>query len=727
MIDTMQSMWVMTGISAVVLAVTMLMLWRLKPPDSLALAFAVAAAAQGAQIVTRVLAQQGLAASWYASDLFGIVTIAALTGATLILTSRRIPYRAIAIVASGVIVSFWIARAAGITRLTGGDDLAPFRTLLVLPLAALLLFGRTPDLTRACRILGAIFFLIAVNRIAAVTWLADPTLSGIIGLIQIATNLGAFATGIVIVLQRRERAATRLIREVRDSESTFRAMLDNVPIGILLKGLDGRYVATNQNFVERYVEVGGRIIGSTADELAPLIGLSAAQLELMKADDAHIVNTHKAVVRELTVYPPGKKRRDAILTRFPVDDVEGKLTMVGLAVLDVTDLKSLERAAQLSQKMETLGRLAGGIAHDFNNLLTVIQGNLELLRERQAGQGDARALADRALHAASRSAELVNQLLLFSRQQILEPQAIDVGVLIGRMKDLLGSTIMETISVSISVPDHLWHALADPAQLENALLNLAFNARDAMPEGGALSIEAENVELTSDHLPTGSDIVPGSFVRIRVTDTGSGMPPEILHRAFEPFFTTKEFGKGSGLGLSMVYGFVKQWGGHIEIDSALGRGTRVDLYLRKTEPGRVFEALKGDVRAQGSGQTILVVEDNPDVRQVAVRFLREFGYRVIEAADGPAALAILDSDQAIDLLFTDIVMPGGMNGIELARRVMNLRPGIRHLFATGYADEIALDVSAHAMTGQILAKPYYKDDLARAVEGALKAPTYNRD
>ena len=409
----------------------------------------------------------------------------------------------------------------------------------------------------------------------------------------------------------------------------------------------------------------------------------------------------------------------------PIHDSSGKITHFVAVETDITERRKTAEQLEQAQKMETAGRLAGGIAHDFNNLLTIIQGNLELLHERLAGQSDGRGLADRALHAAGRSAELVSQLLLFSRQQFLKPQAVDVSALIGRMKDLLGSMITETISVGISVPNRLWHAFADPAQLENALLNLAINARDAMPQGGTLSIEAENIELTPDRLTATSGVAPGSFVRIRVADTGTGMPPEVLQRAFEPFFTTKDVGKGSGLGLSMVYGFVKQSGGHIEIDSAPGRGTRVDLYLKKTEPEPVAEAPKGEVRTRAGGETILVVEDNAEVREIAVSFLQELGYRVIEAANGRAALAILKSNPAVDLLFTDIVMPGAMSGVDLARRATKLRPGIRHLFVTGYAEEAAPGGKAQAMAGEILAKPYRKDDLARAVRDALKTPAYH--
>ncbi len=407
----------------------------------------------------------------------------------------------------------------------------------------------------------------------------------------------------------------------------------------------------------------------------------------------------------------------------PIRDSGGKVTHFVAVETDITERRKTAEQLQQAQKMETVGRLAGGIAHDFNNQLMVIQGNLELLLEKLHLQTEVGGLADRALHAAGRSADLVSQLLLFSRKQFLQPQAVDVGALIARMKDLLSSTVMETVSVQISVPDDLWHAYIDPAQLENALLNLAFNARDAMPKGGTMSIEAANVEMARGQMPADSDVTPGSFVRITVADIGMGMTPEVLARAFEPFFTTKEVGKGSWLGLSMVYGFVKQSGGYIEIDSAPGSGTRVDLYLRKTEPERVAWTPRPEAAGPVGGETILVVEDNPEVRKIAVSFLGQLGYRLIEAADGPAALAVLESKQVVDLLFTDIVMPGGISGVELARKALDLRPGIKLLFATGYAEEAAPGGSALAAGGHMLSKPYRKDDLAQAVWDALKTPT----
>ena len=406
----------------------------------------------------------------------------------------------------------------------------------------------------------------------------------------------------------------------------------------------------------------------------------------------------------------------------PIRNASGKVTHFVAVENDVTERHKTAEQLQKAQKMETAGWLAGGIAHDFNNFLMVVHGNLELLREKLVGQSEACDLTDNALHATDRSAKLVRQLLAFSRQQSLQPQAVDVCALIGRLWGLLGSMLIETISLRVSVPDRPWCAFVDQAQLENALLNLAINARDAMPRGGTLLIKAENVELTSDRLPVGSEVRPGSFVRISVADTGTGMPPEVLERALEPFFTTKEVGKGSGLGLSMVYGFIKQSGGHIEIDSAPGRGTRVDLYLRETEPEEMAEAPKSEATALGRAEIILVVEDNPELREVTVSLLEELGYRSIAAPNGPAALAVLESKQNIDLLFTDIVMPSGMTGIELARKALSLRPGIKLLFATGHADGVDPTGVATEMSGEVLTKPYRKNDLARAVRDALKTP-----
>ena len=411
----------------------------------------------------------------------------------------------------------------------------------------------------------------------------------------------------------------------------------------------------------------------------------------------------------------------------PIHDSDGQITHFVAVETDITERRKTAEQLQQAQKMETAGRLAGGIAHDFNNLLTIIQGNLELLLEKQTGSPEGRKLADRALHATGRSAELVSQLLVFSRQQFLHPQAVDVGTLIGKMKDLLHSTLMEKIAVKVSMPDDLWHALADPTQLENAIINLALNARDAMPDGGTLSIEAENVEFAPDRLPADFDVAPGPFVRIKVADSGTGMPPSVLERAFEPFFTTKDVGRGSGLGLSMVYGFVKQSGGHIEIESAPDRGTAISLHLPRTELDRAGKAPAEKMKTEGAGETILVVEDNAEVRELAVMFLKELGYKVIEARDGHAALASLKSKDTVDLLFTDIVMPGGISGAELARRALELRPGLKLLFTTGYAEETEADGSAFATGAEVLAKPYRKHQLAQTVRDALKAPAPHRN
>jgi CheY-like chemotaxis protein len=361
--------------------------------------------------------------------------------------------------------------------------------------------------------------------------------------------------------------------------------------------------------------------------------------------------------------------------------------------------------------MEAVGQLTGGIAHDFNNLLTIISGSLEML-ERRLADGDQLEILHEAQEASKLGAQLANRLLAFGRRQPLNPKPTDVNALVGGMAGLLRRTLGETIEVELRLSEGLPTAMADPAQLENALLNLALNARDAMPKGGRLIIETARAEIDNDYASADS-ITPGMYVSLVVTDTGTGMPPEVVQRAFEPFYTTKGPGAGSGLGLSMVYGFVKQSRGHIKLYSEPGVGTTVRLYLPegagKAEPAGVSPA--GIVPETKDERTILVVEDDLRVRRVTIRRLRELGYNVIEADSGPAALVALDRHDRIDLLFTDIVMPGGMTGVELAQEVRQRRPGLRILLTSGYAEPNAL--TGGQLTGNVawLGKPYSINDL----------------
>lgn len=406
---------------------------------------------------------------------------------------------------------------------------------------------------------------------------------------------------------------------------------------------------------------------------------------------------------------------------FVLRDESGKaLRMVG-SIIDVTEQRDVEERLRQSQKMEVIGQMTGGVAHDFNNLLTVILGNAELLADQLQDRERLKALAEMTASAAQRGAQLTHRLLAFARRQPLEPKAVDVNRLVTGMEGLFRRTFSEDIEIDIVPHDALWVTELDPSQLEVALLNLVVNARDAMPEGGKLTIEMENVELDQDYAKRHTEVDAGRYVMISVSDTGIGMPKEIAERAFEPFFTTKDVGKGSGLGLSMVFGFVKQSGGHAKIYSEEGEGTTVKLYFPRVKSGEV-EAVehRADGEVVGGSEHLLVVEDDVLVREHLVAQLRDLGYRVTDASSGPEAYEIVKRMADIDLLFTDVVMPGGMNGRQLAEAALKLRPDLKVLYTSGYTENAIihhgrLDAGVH-----LLSKPYRRQELALKVRKALE-------
>jgi len=383
-----------------------------------------------------------------------------------------------------------------------------------------------------------------------------------------------------------------------------------------------------------------------------------------------------------------------------------------------------EEALRQAQKMEAVGQLTGGIAHDFNNLLTVISGNLDLAARRIGTEGDPRLL--RAIASASvgadRAATLTQRLLAFSRRQPLAPKAIDPNALLAGMSDLLHRTLGETIEVETRLAAGLWRIEADPHQLESAILNLAVNARDAMPDGGRLVIETAAARLGPGKAAAGDEVAPGNYVLISVSDSGVGMSEEMVQRAVEPFFTTKEVGKGTGLGLSMVYGFVRQSGGHLRIQSEEGRGTSVHIYLpRLIGASPDEEQVEAAVPPRGAEEeTVLVCEDDDDVRAYTVELLGELGYHVLEAHDGAATLRLIEQPgRRVDLLFTDVVLPGGMSGAELARRARELRPDLKVLFTTGYARDAIVHEGRLDPGIELVAKPFSFGDLATRIRDVL--------
>ena len=391
--------------------------------------------------------------------------------------------------------------------------------------------------------------------------------------------------------------------------------------------------------------------------------------------------------------------------------------MVLTAMLrDVTELKDAERRLRQAQKMEAVGQLTGGVAHDFNNLLAVIQGNAEFLAD-EVGQDN--PMTQAILRATTRGSELTQRLLAFSRQQPLRPQAVDLAALVGGVSVLLARTLGETITIETVTAPGLWVVSADPGQVENALLNLAINARDAMPDGGRLTIECQNTALDEAYVTSNPEALAGEYSVLAVMDTGTGMSAEVQAHAFEPFFTTKEVGKGSGLGLSMIYGFAKQSGGHIAIYSEEGMGTTVKLYLPRAEgpPDAVADQSGNDV-PRGRGETILVIEDDTDVRALAASMLEELGYKAVAVADGDSGLAAL-ARAPVDVVLSDVILPGGMSGPEFAEAAQARHGGIKIVFMSGYPSEAARHNGFVDSDTVLLTKPFERGQLAYALRRML--------
>ncbi len=385
-------------------------------------------------------------------------------------------------------------------------------------------------------------------------------------------------------------------------------------------------------------------------------------------------------------------------------------------------LRINEEALRQAQKMEAIGQLTGGVAHAFNNILQVIVGNLELIRRLvPADAGRIQRSAEQALNGARQAGSLTQRLLAFSRRQPLDPKPIDVNALVNGISELLNRSLGETISVETIRGVGLWKIEADANALESAILNLAVNARDAMSKGGRLTIETMNAYVDEAYAVAHAEVIPGQYVLICVSDTGVGMDSETVRRAFEPFFTTKPVGQGTGLGLSQVYGFVKQSGGHIKIYSEVGQGTSIKIYLPRLErPDEERDVPSSLPVPEGNAnETILVVEDDHAVRAYSADALRDLGYRVIEASDGPSALRLLEMNTTVDLLFTDVVLPGGMPGAQVAAQARELRPDLKVLFTTGYARNAIFHHGRLDKGVQLITKPFSFNDLAAKVRDVL--------
>lgn len=505
---------------------------------------------------------------------------------------------------------------------------------------------------------------------------------------------------------------------LRESETRLRAIIDNMPAAISLKDRQGRYLLTNKGFEERVNFAARATVGKTVRDL----GLDPDIAERLIAHDREVLAAGKVIEEEDRIHL-NNKTYDRSVTKFPVFDANGNVGGIGTVSVDISDRKAMQAQLQQAQKMEAVGQLTGGVAHDFNNLLGVIIGNLDILNEGLKDDDARQKQIESALRSALRGAELTSRLLAFSRKQSLRPVTTDLNRLVSGMTDLIRRTLGETIAVRTVSATDLWETKVDPGQMEAALLNLAVNARHAMPDGGELIVETANAALDQAGVARFDGLQAGRYAMLSVSDTGTGIAPNALKHVFEPFFTTKGVGEGSGLGLSMVHGFVTQSGGHVEISSEPGIGTTVRLYLPVVddEPPALKHDQTNIAGPRGRGELILVVEDDSDLRVLSTTTMRGLGYRTLEASDGAAALELLAGETAVDLLFTDVVLPGGMNGVALAKSAQERRPGIKVLYTSGYT-EIAVARSGVLRAGEnLLAKPFRRDHLARRLRDVLDA------
>ena len=415
----------------------------------------------------------------------------------------------------------------------------------------------------------------------------------------------------------------------------------------------------------------------------------------------------------------GGRQIHIVVSGRPLRDAEGQVTGAALVYHDITASREIEHQLQQSQKLDAIGKLTGGVAHDFNNMLTIITGTTETLVESlRGGQPQLARTAELIDRAAERCRELIQHLLAFARRQPLEPRTVDINGTVLDIAKLLRPTLGEQIEINSALADDVANVHIDPSQLANSLLNMAINARDAMPDGGKLLFETSNIDLDEAYAAANPDVAPGRYVLLAVSDTGSGMSQAVQDKVFEPFFTTKEVGKGSGLGMSMVYGFVKQSGGHIKIYSEQGHGTTIKLYLPPAR-GQVVAETAAPAPVPRGSEIILVVEDDQLVRNYVTAQLASLGYKTIAAADSRAALAIVDKGEKFDLLFTDVIMPGGMNGRQLADEVAKRRPGLKVLYTSGYTENAIVHHGRLDEGVLLLAKPYRKAQLAKMIQQAL--------
>jgi signal transduction histidine kinase/DNA-binding response OmpR family regulator/CHASE3 domain sensor protein len=530
--------------------------------------------------------------------------------------------------------------------------------------------------------------------------------------VSFAVGMAVLALGILMIaaamLVRNNLSLTDAERARANEAAILQATVDTVRDGIAYFTAEGLLCAFNANFF-RLLDLPDSLAQIQTTRLSDLQAVEAGRPQPILAPPAEgqgSMDTHHISWggRELDVY------RAHVTT--------GGFLIV---VMDLTARLRAENMVRQSQKMEAIGHLTGGIAHDFNNLLQIISANLDLMVASDEAKGNV-TLGQRlqnALGAVSRGSRLTGQLLAFARRQALDPRSVDLGRVIGDMTDLLRRTLGERIEVEAVIAGGLWNTLVDLTQVENAILNLAINARDAMPDGGKLTLEAANAHLDDTYSAGHAEVASGQYVMLAVSDTGTGMPPDVMGRVFEPFFTTKPEGKGTGLGLAQAYGFVKQSGGHIKIYSEIGEGTTVKIYLPRTRRARDAAEPASLLPALGGSERILVVEDDEGVRAAVVDMLTELGYHVLRAENAEAALKLFEGGAKVDLLFTDVVMPGAISTRDFTRQVQAVHPRIKILYTSGYTQNAIVHNGRLDDDAFLLSKPYRKDELARKLRSVF--------
>jgi PAS domain S-box-containing protein len=505
------------------------------------------------------------------------------------------------------------------------------------------------------------------------------------------------------------QAQKKIQQDIQELATRFEQTLENLPDGFLILTHSWQLTYLNKEAEMLLGQSRAELKGLVLWNVCPSLNGTQAKAQMLDAQSKDQPVRFEHYFDDLdkwlsfSLYPSGDR--------------------LNLMIRDTTIQRGMELQLQHAQRMESVGQLTGGVAHDFNNLLTVIQGNADLLQDALDDQPQLLALAKMIQKASAKGSRLTQQLLAFSRKQTLAPEATNINRLLRESKLLISRTLGEHIDIEFRLDKGLWHAQVDRGQLEGALLNLVINARDAMPDGGTLTLKTSNIRISGDHSSEHEQLSAGEYVMLEVTDTGVGIDSCLLEKIFEPFFTTKDAGKGTGLGLSMVFGFTKQSGGHVMVESEYAKGTKIIMYLPRSQEQEHIEPeperfSSEDAKTEG---TILLVEDDQLVREFAAAQLAVAGYQVIQAEDGPQALALLGKYPQTDLLFTDVVMPGGLNGRELAEQARTMCPDIGVLLTTGYADG-AFEHDAEQRVGeQILHKPYRRDKLLETVAGVMSA------